>query len=375
MTTEIPTNDNGTQLSPRIADARAGWVDGLTILGVANAVLRRRGWVFLFGVITPLAVLAFVLSRGRTYTSTASFVPESKRSTSSALSGLAAQLGVGLPAADAAQSPAFYVDLVTSREVLRAVADSTYAFETKKGLYRGTLLGFVRPQESDTNRRAEATLEWLRRAVQANASVKTGVVTIAVSAPSPSLARMLAQGVLKELNKFNLEKRKTQASAERQFDERQLQEARSALSRAEQTLQEFSQHNRGFVRTSELKFEEDRLTRDMMFRQQVFTTLAQSYEQAKIEEVRETAMITPIEQPNTPVRPDSRGLLPLAILLIVVGGAVGIAFAVGHYLAGADRTSDAGYREFEEFQRLRRAALSDVVRPWQPISRLVRRRA
>lgn len=358
-----------------LPDARGNgngaWIDGLSAIGLINAILRHRGWVFLCAVVIPAAIIIAATLWPRTYTSTASFVPETKRAGASNLSGIAAQLGVNLPAADAAQSPPFYVDLLTSREILRAIAESTYTFRDDGRMFRGRLLDFVRAQEPDTNRKIDATLVWLRKRVSATASPKTAVITAVVTTRWPSLSQQIAGRLVSEVNRFNLETRQTQASAERQFAERRLGEARAALRQAEGVLQDFLEHNKVFVSTSELRFQEDRLSREVMTRQQNYATISQAYEQAKIDEVRDTPAITIIEQANVPVRPDSRGLLPLALFLVVVGLGVGVAIALARDFFS--RVGRQAVDDYQEFRMLRHATAGDITHPWRPVARVLRR--
>ena len=62
-------------------------------------------------------------------------------------------------------------------------------------------------------------------------------------------------------------------------------------------------------------------------RQQLYTAIAQSYEQAKLEEVRDLPVITTISEPEIPVVPDHRGLLRKGLFGLIGGAAVGLAIA------------------------------------------------
>jgi uncharacterized protein involved in exopolysaccharide biosynthesis len=53
-------------------------------------------------------------------------------------------------------------------------------------------------------------------------------------------------------------------------------------------MQAFLQANRQWANSPDLTFQHDRLERDIALRQQVYTTLVQSFEQARISEVRDT---------------------------------------------------------------------------------------
>ena len=105
---------------------------------------------------------------------------------------------------------------------------------------------------------------------------------------------------------FNLLTRQTRAGAERRFVEARLQEAADSLRLVENRHKAFLQANRDFRNSPQLKFENDRLERDVQFQQQLYTSLAQSFEQARIDEVRNTPVITVLEPPDLPASPDPR---------------------------------------------------------------------
>ena len=61
------------------------------------------------------------------------------------------------------------------------------------------------------------------------------------------------------VSEFNLEKRQSQAAAERKFTEERSEQARTELLDAENRLQRFLQRNRDFGNDPSLTFERDRL--------------------------------------------------------------------------------------------------------------------
>jgi uncharacterized protein involved in exopolysaccharide biosynthesis len=68
------------------------------------------------------------------------------------------------------------------------------------------------------------------------------------------------------------------------------------------------------------------LERDISLRQQVYTTLVQSFEQARIAEVRDTPVITVLQPPFLPAR-DPRGLVLMAAVGLALGGMAGLVLA------------------------------------------------
>jgi tyrosine-protein kinase Etk/Wzc len=372
-------DDGGTvtahtrESSPAFRSERGAPEDEVSFLAIANVLLRHRQLVLGSALLVFALVVGIILLLPRSYTSESSFMPQT-RTQSGSLTGLAAQFGFALPltATDGGQSPAFYTDLVRSRTILEAVVDSQYEYQGDRGPAKGTLVDFYQSKGKTPALRRDAAIRTLEKDVQATTVQKTGVVNLAVTVRQPALARQINQQLLDLINQFNLRTRQSQAGQERRFTERRMDEVRQDLRAAEDRLQQFLQRNRDIRNSPNLTFEADRLQREVTMQQQVFTTLAQAYEQAKIEEVRDTPVITVVERPEVPVRPDRRGLIGkglLALLLGLVLGA-GLAFAKS-FAANSDRLASS---EAAEFAVLRRQAAGELLWPWKPLAQLLRRR-
>jgi len=367
--------------SPRRAPARAAdrlgeshtnsAADRLSLLRLINVVLRSRGLVAGTALAVAAAVVAGGLLRARTYSSGASFVPQGRVSGSN-LSGIAAQFGIAVAGGDGTQSPQFYVDLISSRAVLGDVADRTFSFETDTGRAVGTIADFYAITARTPGLRREMVIDLLRQRVSAGVSPKTGVITLTVTTQHAPLSYQIADRIVARINTFNLESRQSQAAGERRFTEQRLNEVKADLRAAENRLQNFLQRNRQFRNSPELQFEEERLTREVSMRQQLFTSLAQAYEQAKIDEVRDTPVITVIEHPEIPVRPDRRLLIQKGILGLVVGTLLGLGIVLVRHFVLSNREAEPD--DVEEFAVLRRAAIDDLIHPWRPVVRLLRSR-
>jgi capsule polysaccharide export protein KpsE/RkpR len=195
--------------------------------------------------------------------------------------------------------------------------------------------------------RLERTVRALaNKVVSASEDRRLGAVRLTTTTRWPSVSLTVAQQLVKGVNQFNVVTRKSQASAERQFAEVQEGEAERALRDAEDRLQEFLQGNRTIV-TPELGFQRERLQRNVTLRQQVYTSLVQSREEARIREVRDTPVITVIEEPRLPVLPEGRGVALKTILGALLGAIIGVVIAfVAHALNVARRVSSTEAQEF-----------------------------
>jgi len=343
--------------------------DQISLLRVVTALLRHRGLVVgtVFACLLIGAAVVFVPRR--TYLVAASFVPQTRKSATS-LSGLAEQFGFTIPSLDAQESPQFYLELLKSRAILGPLVETVYTAQTDTGVAKGNLMELYRTKGKTPGRRREAILKQLDKDITATVNLKTSVVDLEVTARYPDLALQMAQRLLALVSQFNMENRQSQASAERKFTERRLGEVEAEFREAEGRLQEFLQRNRDYRNSPELTFQFERLDRDVNLKYQVYRTLAQAYEQAKIEEVRDTPVLTLVDPPELPVRPRSRDGLKIGLLSLFLGLGLGITFAVSKdLLAGSTGQRQV---ELQELAALRRAALDDLLHPWRLLGRWVR---
>lgn len=317
-------------MSNQSASTSAPTDEGLTLIDAVYAVLRFRR--FVTGTAIGLAVLVavFVFTRPRTFMSQASFTPQATRSQLGSLGGLAAQLGVAMPTADGNQSPAFYGELLSSRAVLEPLA--AMPVKHPKTGAPSTVAEVLLPPDLDLRLRGAASIVALREAIVVGVETRTGVVRVTTTTRYPELSAMLTDSALGQLNKFNIESRRSQAAAQRQFLEKRLAITSRQLAEAEEALSDFAKRNRGNRNSSpELAVQEQRLNRVLSLRTEVQSGLAQALEQAKLDEIRDTPLITVIERARIPVEPLPRGLLSSTIVGFIVGLAAGAVIAIVRY--------------------------------------------
>jgi len=346
--------------------------DELSLVSVVNFCLSYRRLIVGLAAGACLATTLVVLLRSRTYTALASFMPQSRSATAS-LSGIAAQLGLVVPTAggEGFDNAALYPDLLESRAILDSILPQRITISADTGMVDGTLEQLLRVRGRDEPGRREAAVARLRSMISARVVSRTGVVEFTVRAPQAALAKLISEKLLAQVSRFNLGTRQSRAAAERRFVERRLEEARTELRGAENRLQAFLQRNRQYLFSPELRFEQERLAREVAVQQEVYTTLAQAYEQARIEEVRDTPVLTVIERPIAPVRADRRHLVTLAMFATIVGAILGVLVGLGRFLVRGWEVS--GLDELERYALLKREAVEDLRHPlrwalggWRP---------
>ena len=274
---------------------------------------------------TLLAIaLAFVLPRR--YSAGASFVPQRSELSRSGLASIAAQFGVNLPLGDAGESPAFYAQLIQSKTLLRFVVNQRYP--VPQGADSATLIDLWKVRGDTPGIREEKTIERLSKVLSVRPDNELNLVSFTVRTRDARLSAALASTLVDELNRFNVERRQSRAAAERKFTEQRSADARNELRTAETNLATFLERNRRYTDAPALVATYNRLQRELGFRQQVYTSLAQAHERARIEEVQDTPVITLVESPVEPARPDPRGVLRLASVGLLFGVLLGLGAAL-----------------------------------------------
>lgn len=327
----------------------------ISLVEIANTVLRNWRVVVVVPVLLALVVGVWSLSRDRRFTASGSFMPQSAEGrTLSGAAALAQQFGVSLGSEGPGQSPQFYVDLLHSMTLLRQAVESEYQIPTEDGgTWTGTLVqyweldgagGSLPPWHRAT--------EILSDDISASVARETGVVHLSVLSENPVLAERVAERLLELLNEFNLEVRQNRAEQEGRFIGGRKTEAQAELLAAEDALQDFLLQNRLFRNSPELVFTHDRLQRQVAMRQEVYTSLLRSEEQARIDAVRDTPLLTVIDHPAGTAEPQGRGTVKLAMLAFALGLMLAVFLAFVREAARRSRqTKDPHYREFEGLAR------------------------
>ncbi|MDB4871652.1 MAG: lipopolysaccharide biosynthesis protein [Gemmatimonadales bacterium] len=330
---------------------------------IVNVVLRSRRTIIWAAVIGGVLTGGLVLLSPRSYTASAAFIPQTRRP-SSAIAGLASQFNLAIPTGDATQSPAFYAEVLGSRQLLGAVAEGPFTYERNGRMSSGPLTEALQIKGHSGAERREAAIDRLAAITSSSVGARTGVIHISASAQSPGLALEIARRLLTALEEFNLGTRRTQARAERQFTEQRVSEARSDLRAAEDRLEEFLQRNRDSRGSPTLTFDRDRLQNELTMRQQLYSSVTQAYEQARVEEVRDTPLITVIESPTLPAKPDPRGLARKIILAGILASLLTVGFLLARNLVRSQTALDLS-ESLAENRRLRDELAWELRRPWR----------
>lgn len=334
-------NEQDPRIPPTSQSERA-----FSLIALGTILLRYRRRIILCGAVGGLIGLSIGLLTTRQYKTTTIFIPEGADEAASGLALAASQFGIRLPANDATWGPAVYVELVRSRTLLQDLLVDTLTV-LEEGGRRAVLLDLLRIRGKSPARRMELGVDALKKIVRASEDKRLGAVRLSITTKWPSVSLAIASWLVTRVDRFNVETRRSQATAERQFVEAQVQEAQRTLRESEDHLQTFLQRNRLLGNSPELAFQKERLQRDVELRRQVYTALVQKRDEARIREVRDTPVITVLEQPQLPARGEKRGTVQKALLGGFLGGLIALVTGLAsRRLATVGSSGDEEAREF-----------------------------
>ncbi len=297
------------------------------------AVLKRRRRVLvLIPLIFALAVGAGLWLLPQQYMAEASFISQDPQSGSAgkvgSITGIASQLGIsgvgGLAGSlSGATGPDFYAALLDSKELLHSVVVTQYPATPPDGFSGDLVVYFKLHKPTRTESEIEAIKRFRKRIMRIAVDPKAAIVSVTISTTDAGLSQNIAKRMLSLVNDFNLQRRQSQAGAERAFAERRSQEALADLDRAEQTLTAFDERNRSLFSSPRLQTERMGLTRRIEIASQVYLTMVQQYEQARVDAVRNTPLISVIDSPDGLVEPVQKQI-PVKMVLAAIGALVAV---------------------------------------------------
>lgn len=352
---------------PAVTPAHDRGVQEVSLLRVGSILIRSRYLIIAFGLIGGFGGLALGLSQQRVYQSSATFLPEANDAAASGLALAASQFGIRVPGGRSGWTPSVYVELLRSRNLLEPIALDTFTVAERGGA-RMALMDLLEIQAPTPAERLDRTLQALSGIFRSQELPTLGAVRVSATTPWASVSHALATRLVHGVNEFNLRTRRSQASEERTFVEGQAIDAEQELREAENQLEEFLQRNRVISGSPELMFERDRLQFQVELRQNVYASLLQSREEARLREMRDVAVITLLDPPRLPIVPEPRRSVLKGVVGGLIGGSLAVLLALArHILTSARQTHDPDAREFfalvneakPRFRRLRLPSRGD----------------
>ena len=340
-------------------------------LWTAGVLNRWRTIVVCTIGVLVLAVLAALLLPP-SYRVTVSFAPNPSSSSklggaisslsTGALSGLASGMGLGSVGAEPSESPAFYGELMQSRELLTRLLETKFSDpRTSNPNDSAKLVDIMKLRSTDPRRRIELGLKALDKSVITSSDPRTNLIKVIVTDRYPTLVAGEANAALALVNSFNLEQRTSRARAKRMYLQGRLADAKAALTQAQALHRDFLSRNRQWRTSPTLSSDEETLRRNEDVAADLFLTVQKEFETARMDEFNDAALITIVDSAVVPVKP----YWPRYSLLLP--GALLFGLFVGMMVAGVSTVyADWSRRDPAAAQQLRAAILRRKAPPKAP---------
>jgi len=202
-----------------------------------------------------------------------------------------------------------YMSISQSRAVLTHLLSQPQSEQSAR-----PILERFAPRSVPQARSLEIAVRRLRKRITSKFDPRSGLYEILVKHRDPELAMTIANRLVDELKRFNSEVRSSRAKGAVVFVEARLDEARNALSVAEDRLTAFNEANARIGNAPELHLQQKRLERNVKLNEDIYALLAKQVELARIQEKKESPVFSIVDPAVTPTRPN-RFSLALAILL------------------------------------------------------------
>jgi uncharacterized protein involved in exopolysaccharide biosynthesis len=337
----------------------------LSFARLVALVFARRRLVLTAAVACGLLAGVFSLLSTRQYQSVALFIPEEGQTGAMDIAAAARQLGIGgLQPGRSSWSAGTYAEVLRSPAIVQSIALDTFTV-LEEDDRRATLIDLLEVSGSDSGTRVDrATKQLTREVIGVAESRLLGTVRVTAATPWPSVSQQIVEGLLERVHQFNLEVRQRRAGAEARFAEQRAAQAEAELLAAEDKLRRFLERNRVIEEGTMLAFERARAQREVTLQQQVYTQLVVAREDARLREVRDTPLLTVLQEPMRPTLGVPRGTVFRGIL----GALAGVAIGIGLLVLGELRRDAAQWPETERAAAWRafESLLPRWARRWLP---------
>jgi uncharacterized protein involved in exopolysaccharide biosynthesis len=248
------------------------------------------------------------------------------------LAGLAGQLGIG--GGESSESPAFYKELLQSRELLTRLLHSRFPDpRTDVATDSVQLIDLIGISQKEPRDRLERAVKKIKRRVVPETNVKTALVRVFATTQWPELSAQVDNRAMELVNVFNREQRTSRARAKRLYLQRRMDSALVQLRSAEARRQVFLSGNRKI--SPALQLSDDQLKRAIDIARDDYQSLQKQFDTAELDELDDAPLITIVDL----AVPPARATWPRVEWIIA--GCLFVGIVIGVTIAGALVVRDA----------------------------------
>ena len=157
-------------------------------------------------------------------------------------------------------------------------------------------------------------IEELRERVTSSLDEETGIVSVTARMRDPRLAALVTKYTIEELTDYLVDYRTEKVQIDLTYIEEQLEAAEARYEASQLALADFMDSNLGSL-TRRAQLEEQRLLDEQSIALNVYNTLTQQYEEAKLKVQEETPVFKVLQPVQVPVNDETSGLLILIMFM------------------------------------------------------------
>ena len=279
-------------------------------------------------------------------------LPEIQANNMGGLAGLASQFGVNVPSGNTTidlSSPSLIPELLKSRTFAeKLLYKEFYSSKLNKKIPLVEMLFNTNEIDRDAaiykgSKTLNSSIISYRKNTLENFSI------INVTFLEPQLTKDIADSVIHEIESLNKFFKVQSTNEKLNFIENRIKTVDSDLRKSELKLKKFNEQNRQ-ISSPALQLDLDRLSRDVELQKNIYLTLKQQHELAKIEEVQKSSILQVLDKPFYPLGPINKNL-PLSLFFAIslglfVGSVVGF---LRSFRLNADKNDKKKYRRMKSF--------------------------
>jgi len=293
---------------------------GTGLFALLNPLLAHSRFVIGFTATVTIVTIAISFAMPSYFRSRTAFAPESGETATlpASLQGLGSLAGMYLGGGSPG-SPYFYSAVLMSDGILDQVLQSRFTDRNLPGDTERSLLDILDIPAEELPARLEKGRRKMRNLCGTSIDKQTNIATFSCEARDPLLAYEVTHRFMDLLDDFNARTRMSSARQRRIFTENRLEVVREELATAEEALGEFMIANTRWDQSPVLQLEKARLQRTVDTSAQLYMSLIDEYERARIQEANDIPVITTIYDPSLPTRRSRPSRRAYAVLGLIVG--------------------------------------------------------
>ena len=189
------------------------------------------------------------------------------------------------------------------------------------GMNKPSWYGSLFKKEVDSTIVVEKAIKKFKNHLNVLEDRMSGLIKISTTFQDPVVASNIANFIGNQVEYYIQKENSAQSTKEKLFISGRLKIVKNELENSEMDLKDFKERNRGYENSPELFMYFSQLLREVEVKKEVYLTLQQQLELARIEEVKQSPILHVLDSAVPPIRKSSPNRL-LFLIISFFGGVI-----------------------------------------------------